>query len=294
MRNGLAVFAAVCMSSMILGCGSSKPQDQKKDNTPKKQEAKTWSLTLQSKCAATVEEGKCIGEHGLTILQDGSYKVGPAPTGQMREGKISDEDLQKLNAQLDGTMKAQKPTEQHLAIEVAQSDDTVTFTKGTSAPQILLKTSGADLSFTTSSGDEAKALYASMRDLASRYYPATFPDACVDGALQLQSMYKDTQSCTTDADCTYVSGLQAMDADNIDYIFTDQCTLANPLAVANKSKIDADSDKLNALLAQVIDACGDTFYGREGCEAETGFYPNGKAPTCVANVCQASPEVLTQ
>ena len=335
MYKRLAVFTAVCITTLSIGCGSSKKPvaveapvakppvatEQKKQEVVKK----TWSLQLDSKCGADVEAGKCLAEFGFTVSSDGKWKTAKAPEGYpaeyMRSGEISQEDLAALTAALDKALQASAPVNQlkkQNATEggeaanpgtpadeaaapagdeqpaAAASEDMVTLVEGTEAAKVVIKAIGADFSSSLTSQNEAKALHASIRNLAARYYPATYPDGCADGGNVLRSLLSEVQSCNADADCTYVSNLFAVDADGGEAILTDRGTTINPLAVANKSLLETNQDKLNQLFNDVEVSCGDTFYREDALGAYKTFLANGKAAVCQNKVCSANPAVEVQ
>ena len=314
MRNGLAVFTAVCLTSFSLGCGSSNnnnPTPQAPAQTgsaagEKKAAVKTWALQLQSKCGEEVAAGECLAEHGFTVTSDGKWKTGKTPEGYERSGDISNEDLTALSGTLEKALKQSGQSLKKLAAEdidqpqtettaqtvnAAQSEDVITLTEGSDNPKILVKALGGGITSSLNSEGEAKALHSAMRGLAERYYPRPFPDVCSDGGALLNTLINSAQACQTDADCTYVRYFTAVDAEDGGAIETDKGTIINPISVANKSSLETNVDKLSSLFNDVEVACGDTFYRDDAFGSYKAFVANGKAPVCKANVCQANPEV---
>jgi hypothetical protein len=296
MRNALAITLALCMGSALVGCNS----NNKSASAPvQKNDAakldKEWSLTLQTQCQNANSAEECIGGYGFTVKNNGQYELGPGPNGEKRKGNLSDEELALVKGQLDATLKlAAFGAENHDSIEGSDNEDTVSLTlsangSAASAPVVLLKAAGTDLSYRTSTADEAKSLLTQLRSLADKYYALPFPDQCTDGTTAVSELFGEMQKCDTDKDCSYFDGsFGLVDSSSTQYLVEDDCSLIKPLIVGNAAKVEANMQKLTEAYNNIRNACGFQLY-RADCTAVSGFYLQGQAPVCQQGVCKLNP-----
>jgi len=292
MRKTLALMMALCVGSAISGCNSNS---NVKDNkvAPPAEEVRlnpNWELKLQSKCPENVPHESCLGDYGFTVLTNGHYQIGPGPKNEIREGTLTAEEMALLSVAIAPSLAANSAeADNHQNIDAGESDDVVTLTRGGSSLAVLLKTKGTDLYYANASADDAKAIHNVVRKLALKYYALPFPDTCIDGATTLQTLYTSLQSCTADADCTYLDGsFNVIPSNSADWIITDDCSMLRPLTVANSTMVASNQDKLIESLNELRTSCGDKFQ-RQECTQQAGFQPNNQAPICSQGTCQARP-----
>jgi hypothetical protein len=285
-------MVALCVGSAIVGCNSNSNNKDNKVEPPKEETHvnPNWELKLQSKCPENVPQENCLGDFGFTVLTSGHYQIGPGPKNEIREGTLTAEEIGILSAALAPSLGANNSdADNHQNIDAGESDDVVTLTRGSSSLAVLLKTKGTDLYYANASADDAKAIHNVVRKLALKYYALPFPDACVDGATTLQTLYSSVQSCNVDADCTYLdSSFNVLPSNSTEWVITDDCSLMHPLAVANSTSVANIQDKLIESLNEIRNSCGDKFR-RQECTQQIGFQPNNQSPVCSQGTCQARP-----
>jgi len=249
----------------------------------------SWSLKLQSKCTADVTDDQCVGAFGFTVFADGRYQDGPAATGAVKNGNITQEELSSLTAALNPVLSiASLGAEGHAALggDSSQGEDTVTLVRGSSGGDIIIHAASADLTYRTESGDQAKAVLSALKTLAAKYYALPFPDGCSDRAATLTSLYASLQTCSADKDCAYLDSFQEVDPSTYSFITTDDCSVVKPLAVGNLKLITGSWDKIQQTLGLVQEACGARVM-RADCTDISGFTLNGAPAACKQGVCQA-------
>jgi hypothetical protein len=291
MRKTLAILTVICVGSAFIGCSKQAPKpgpiSNKKAN-PENQNAVIWNLRLDSTCGEWVEEGQCIAKYGFTIqLTDGQYKIGPGPSGEVRSGKIAEEELSSLKLALGDNMSATGVSaESHATIEAAEAEDAVSIAQEGGVAETLAKTTGTDLTYKTQSADQAQGLIKAMRALAEKYYQLPFPDTCLDQVESVRSLFASVQTCSTNADCSYVDiDFNPLDLAAASYVTTDDCKLVRPLVVANANLLKSSQEKLMDSYNRLSSSCESRIY-RDNCTAN-GFEPNGAAPTCEQGRCKA-------
>lgn len=294
-KSRIAFSVALCLGGAIIGCNSKSTSEPIKVNPAPAAPALTGgALTLQTKCSEEADLEGCVGGYGFTVDQDGKYTLGPGPNGEKRKGELSAEDAAKVKGAI--TALSQVSTfgeENHEAVEAAD-EDTVTFTlTGSSstalAPVVLLKTSGSDLTFRTSTAGDAKNLLNLLRELAGTYYVLPFPDACGDGVAPVNELFAEMQSCTTDQDCSYLDGAFGLiENSSTQYVVEDDCNIVKPLIVGNAKSIETGREKLAESYNSIRNACGYQFF-RPDCTQVSGFYLQGSAPVCQQGVCKVGP-----
>lgn len=294
MKNAIAIFAALCAGSAIVGCNSDKPAPASvpalRPNPPEStHHAPAWTLTLKSDCGGDASEN-CVGGYGFSIFSDGKYQAGPGPNGELLNGKISQEDLASINAAMTSLLAGPRLlTEGHQSVDSSASNDTVTFIQSaeSSDAQTIIKTEGTDMTYQTQSFDEAKQLLASLHDLATKYYTLPFPDACGVSANALANLLSTMQTCTANSDCAYFdSSLDVVAANSNQYLTTDDCTVIHPLVVGNSNAVKTNKTKIEEAMEGVRNTCGNSLM-RSDCAGVTGFQLTGAAAVCSQGVCKA-------
>jgi len=296
MRNALVVLTAFGIASALVGCHSKSnqavpPAPPAKPTTPEKDKGEQarlgWTLTFQSKCAEDVDKSQCLGAFGFTVLTQGEYKVGPGPLGEQRNGTLSADELQSLNAVIASSVEGNAVrSAAHEAIEGSDSEDTLTLIRGSGSPEILVKVSNTDLTFQTPTAGDAKSLLTVMRNLAVKYYKLPFPDECNDGSASLKALLSSVQTCTVDTDCTYLdSNLDPVASNSQGDLITDDCSIIAPLVVGNTETIKAKGSQILEGFDKVRNACGESMM-RADCTNITVVKLKGEAPACQQGVCK--------
>lgn len=295
MRKALTIVAALYIGSSLVGCSqSSQPTslvEVKRPIAPPAASAPTaqptWALRLQSKCEESVTPDQCVGVYGFTLLANGEYQLGPGPQGEIRKGKLTDDEVKSILDTLGGDPNTlQTSAEAHSSIEAAESEDTVTYTPNQGDEQTLLKASGTDLIYSLSSADTSKNLLINLRALAKKYYALPFPDDCTDGATSVHSLLSSMQSCTSDSECTYLdNSFDVLDTTASQTVTTDDCSLIPPLVIGNSSSVKTNKDKIQESIDKIKNACGPKFY-RDDCTVATINLTAGTTPACLQGVCQ--------
>jgi len=291
MRKTLAILTVICVGSAFIGCSkhtpSAGPIGNKKAN-PENQNAVIWNLRLDSNCGDFVEASQCIAKYGFSVqLTDGQYKVGPGPTGEMRSGKIADEELGSLKLALGNNLRATGVSaENHATIDPVEAEDTISIAQEGGIAETLAKTMGTDLTYKTQSADQAQGIIKVMKMLAEKYYQLPFPDTCLDQVESVRSLFASVQTCSTNADCGYVDiDFTTLDLAAASYITTDDCKLVRPLVAANVNLLKSNQEKLLDSYNRLSASCDSRIY-RDNCVA-SGFEPNGAAAVCEQGRCKA-------
>lgn len=334
MQKGLAVFTAIWMSTAVLtGCGSNENDQTAKPSAPSAEAERkadpatpsqptvtdstpsvddSWTLKLTSNCEQDgVAAENCVAYYGFTVQSNGVYKVGPGPQGQMREGKITDAELAELNTKLTValtdeppapvTSPATVPTEQNPDSRLDSTQNDTDSSLGViytfhNESKIFVKTPKNTGSFSLASSEEDQGIQAAMQSLAGEYYPATFPSLCLEAVDAITAKYNSIQSCTTDADCTYLVNEQdrtVFRPNSLNQWFsTSSGRMIPALTVANSSSFDAAQNELNTLLGNADQVC--TYYDDLTVKSqENGFVGRfDLAPVCEQNVCKVNPAAL--
>jgi len=302
----------VVSSALIIGClmaatgcsSKSTPQStatpplnsSQKPNEPDASSGSDWTLKLQSKCQNGVTDDQCLGAYGFTVFPDGRYQIGPTSTGAVKNGSITPDELKTLTDALAPALSSVPlSTANHETIDAAAnpSDDTVTFTRGSSDGQAIVQIAATDFSYRLPSSDQAKVLFSALKAVAARYYALPFPDTCGDTVAGLQTLFTSLQTCTTNQDCVYLdSSYNVLDPSTYSFLTTDDCTMVTPLSVANSKLLDASRDKIATLVGQANDACGARMT-KADCTSATGFQLNGTPAVCKQGVCQSNQSAST-
>jgi len=296
MRSSLAVIAALCIGSAVVGC--SKHQPARPSPIPPVIKppvvAQSWTFKLESKCGETIEDSQCIGKYGFSVrLPDGQYQLGPGQNGETRTGVITDTEMNELKKAAGSllTVAQAQIEEGHAAMEAVEKEDTVSFIpSATGTATIVAKTSGTEFTYKMKSADDAKLLLTTMNELAKTYYKLPFPDACMDGLSSVQALLDSVQTCTTNADCAFIdANFDAMDPALGNYLATDDCKIISPLGAGNANLVKNSKEKLMEALSQIELACGEKFSRGSECTVAGFNLTPGATPSCIQGVCKAVP-----
>lgn len=288
---GLAVIAAACI--IATGCSKTPaPAVAPPQAENQTQQGPTWRLTYQSNCG--IESGSsnveasahCVARHGFTVSENKTWQAGPAPQGQIKNGALSDSDFAQVDAAL-GEFATRSPLS---TLASGCGSDEANAASAASGLHLVLEYHGAKTELCTAEGAQAtpSALIAALQEIAAKYYPMPFPDACADAADSVHALYTGLQSCSTDSDCAFVNtGYEVVTRGSAQYVLTDDCTMVRPMVVGNAALVKASQDKLLQALSGAQMACGARLV-RTSCSALEGFETaSAAAPVCRENVCRA-------
>jgi hypothetical protein len=269
------------------GCNSGHSAS---NNTSQPDTSPAWSLEYQTSCAANTDPTSCVGAYGLKLTADGSYEVGPGPQGQTAKGKLDPEDFTSLTQAAAGALDGSST----LSAEACNgyygnvSDYTLTLVKHGHKSEVLHK-SGDNLCSSKMEQDAAESLHNEILALADKYYPTPFPDACLDAAAEVETLYPSVEKCSTDADCGYLTAdYSPIPTDSVQTVYVDNCSLVSSLPAANLSALHASQEKLQAALQKAQQVCGIRI-ARDGCPAPKSFSSSAAPAVCQQQVCRVNP-----
>jgi len=278
------------MGSALMGCNSNESPNNNVNPPPAPNPAPinrlSWTVKLQNKCAEEVAPTECLAGFGFSVNTNGEYQVGPGPKGELRQGKLTEEEKNAITSALSSTLvEGNLRAESHNTIEEdSQNQFTVSLLKGNAAPESLVRTGGTDFFFQTQSENEAKTLLNALRSYAEKY-ASNFPDDCLDGANSLQALFDSMQTCSSDAECVYLDSFEPVAANSGSEIVVDDCSIVKPLAVGNAELVRINQSKLIESLDTVRAAC-DFKMVRDNCTNSTPFTLSGANPVCSQGVCK--------
>lgn len=253
----------------------------------------SWTLRLKSECGDT-DRTQCIAGYGFSVDHDGQYALGPGPQGEIRKGSLSQEEIQQTraimdNLQLSGARSLFQGHSETCVGRESQSDlDSVTLIQN-NQERLLTQSRSDRFCYALEALTDAEALQEHLRKLSRKYYSTPFPDACLDLASKIEQEYTALLSCTVDTDCAYVDVSYSPVAENeIQFIYTDMCSVLKPLAVANRALLSTSSENLVSSRERLRDTCGERIV-RESCAAIDGFQASEAPPVCEVGVCRTNP-----
>lgn len=290
----LAMIAAVGFMS---GCSSDKNSELGRNpgGSTENLGEPAWKLTLKTNCLES-DQDTCAGAHGFTVLADGRFQVGPGPQGQTLQGILNPTEFAAINDAVDKATGGIRPeietgeTCQPADISTGQSSDTI-FLNIRGAKKELIRKNGTEFCFKAAGSAEAIALHHALKDLTLKHYPTVFPDQCIDAVQGLQDIFRQLGSCQTDSDCAYVDNVFGpIPNGDIQFVLTDNCTVAPALVVANRDALVQKQEHLIVAKQAAKSTCGEDFY-RSSCTYVSGFQANIAPPTCHFGSCRVSPSI---
>jgi hypothetical protein len=308
MKRVLALVGALALTGLA-GCHS----DSKVAAAPVAPgngalDGRYWKLSLSAKCDGDV--GQCVAGYGFSLLNDGTFSVGPGPSGQTQTGNVGAEEFDAISQALDRVANAhlteasasvveyaetcQAPAEGEAAdtSESATANDTLTLRR-LGRDRVLTSIEAGKFCFRAQSVDDARALRKLVLAAATKYYALPFPDACADSAQALVALEGSLQGCSTDADCSYVSSsLDPIATGTSQFVTVDDCTRATPLSVGNAAALASREAELLKAINDTRTTCGARLV-REDCTGVTGFLSSVAPPVCRSGSCQANPATVT-
>jgi hypothetical protein len=289
MRNALVIVAALCVGGALVGCSNQKTPAKKPAGGQNPVATTKWTLKFKATCPETVEDAQCIGKYGFSVSSDGHFEAGSA-TGAGPSGTIKEEELIALNNAMSSALSLQSyELKGHETVEETGNEETVSISKASGADQVLIQLSGSELSYGLNNAADAQGLLQTLRLIAEGHYS---PSQCEEMTTALKALYSQMQTCSVDADCSYIDGgLEVVAPSSNQWMPLDSCMTANPLSVGNATLVAASKDKLEKAAQDYQSACAAT-YLKEDC-TPTGFTLNGQPSVCSAGKCKPSPSQLS-
>jgi hypothetical protein len=287
-RISLITAASLLLTVLGAACNSSQSTSQ----TAQPSEAPAWAMQYKTDCTASSDASSCVGAYGLTVNSDQTYQVGPTPTGQVTQGKLSDEDFQALTQAATSLLNETTPPREETCNDFfgAGVDYTLSLTKRGVKADVLHK-KGNTLCSDRLEADAAEAVHTEVMALADKYYPSPFPNPCLDAANELKALYPAVQKCNVDADCGYLDlNFEPIDPQTVQPVYADNCSVADNLPSANLSLVQAALSKLQDGLAKTQQACGENII-RDHCQGVQTFDSNAAAAVCSQGTCKVNPSL---
>jgi hypothetical protein len=296
MRKAPKIFAVVPMVLLaVAACSKSNPTRPLGSNPALQVPPAPWKVQLKSTCSAEGSAPTCVGLYGFTLLEDGSYQVGPAPGGQSWTGQLDSGEVDSLKAAVEpltqgiNTLLETQPICQAVDTEVVK-DEFVTFSRG-GEPREVSRYKGREFCHLGEGPEAASTLHQLVLQLARKYYPAPFPSDCLEQANRVEALYGPLTRCQADSDCVYLdNGYSPIPSDTLGYVALDNCTWIPTLPVGNALLVGAAQDQLSTALQQARQTCG-LQITRPSCSGLRGFQSNSAPPVCDAGVCKVHPSV---
>lgn len=294
MQRNSVLPVAIALSLIASGC-----LFQSKHNGPQNegqaQGGPAWTLQLQSNCSDYYDE-YCVAKHGFSVTADGKYLIGPAPAGQKIEGKLTLDELQKINTLLSEALAdmnaegAENCELDHQGVFTARENKLI-FEKNW-GKSVLIRSDLERYCFKTANADKAIQLHEEMKKLAEKYYALPFPDACAEASAAVEALYGSVKACNSDIDCAYVNTeYEIVPGSASQFIIVDNCTTIRPMVAANTEALKSNQPLLRKALENAQKVCGNRI-GRPDCLGYQGFESSGGAPVCVNNYCRPNPNVV--
>jgi len=294
MNRKVLSVALVTILSALSSCNSSN-SSAGRAASPGQASGPAWKFTFKSTCAEGVDATQCVGLYGFAVAADGTYSVGPAPAGQMNNGKLTAEEFSTFSDAV--TQAAALPstdsnvTETCVESEAINTMDTITLVHLTKTA-VVAHQMGSQFCYKGTHLEASKALYAAMTTLATKYYALPFPDACLDAAAKLTGMYASVQGCKVDADCSYITeSYETIAPGALQFVVTNNCSIVSPMVAGNSAAVTAAQVSLQQALSNVQSVCGQRMIDYN-CTQQTGFQSTSAAPVCASDhLCHANPGV---
>jgi hypothetical protein len=267
------------------------PSVQKSTQQPADQ-SPNWALSYQATCAANIDQTACPGAYGFTVNADGSYQVGPGPQGQTTTGKLAADDFESITSLTGGVIAN---TTSVARAETCggdfsvDADYTLTLSKRNLKKTVILHKKGADLCSNRFESETAQSLHTAFVAVVEKYYATPFPNACLEAAQAVSTLYPALEGCKVDADCGYLDqNYNVIATDGEATVFVDNCSVVKNLPAANAEKARENTAALQAALAKAQNACG---YGivRDGCAGTQSFASTAAPAICRQGTCRVNP-----
>ncbi len=222
------------------------------------------STQYTSPCPDIPTRDKCKGAYGFVVFNDGRYRVGPGPNGQVFYGTLSPEHMKDFQLTLHDAVTA-------ISVETTCQAESLTlkFTNRTVAschPKLL----------------------ETFHSLIDRYYPELFPNPCADANKDLNRFEDQVRYCSTDLDCGLLnSELYPIDphSRNNEPLTTDDCSYISPLVTANIFRAAALQKDLLMKRDLTRKACGE-YLLKPGCQKIQFVKSWNSVPQCLGGKCK--------
>jgi len=220
-------------------------------------------IKFQGHCTPETPLEKCVGGYPLTVFPNREYEIGPGPKEQKFGGFVKKQELTSLlNAVSDSFTSPQgSPPQSGETIQIRLKGRIVT----TAHPDVLKQ----------------------MKSLVATYYPALFPNPCIEAGMELKKAYELVQPCKTANDCTYLTAEQVPLSPaerTLKQLALDDCTYLPSLPVANLMKMVTEHKDLSAKREAAIKACGESLK-KPSCGEPHFVNPWASPVRCIKEKC---------
>ena len=264
---------------------------------PQEQNPPVWKVSFHASCAE--EEGdQCLGKYGLFIYGDGRYEVGPGPAGQLKKGKLKEEELLKITNSIEQSQALEALTladGPEICKELADQNFNDSVKIGfKEIEKQLIHTQSAQLCSQGIAIENAILLHQTIHALGESYYPIPFANKCFDVIEELYSISQPLASCNADVDCAYVSGSFEIISPGVSqFVITDNCSVVKPMVVGNISSIINQEAKLQTAMDSVQETCPADQLLKNGCTGIIGFDSSVGSPVCQQNLCRINAAAIS-
>jgi hypothetical protein len=185
LSSALMIFGqAACLDqNSILVPSSSPPSDLPGTGVPSPAPSTSnWNAVSEKTACEAVVSNDCVGVYGFTVMNDGSYVIGPAPNGQTLQGTLPSSEFTTINQDATAvsgetlgtnftcTSSQSIPGVQDMlgVLFLGQASATVVYQQ-----EVLSQGSNCYLG----AGSQALQLHSDMHTLLNTHYPVPFPSS---------------------------------------------------------------------------------------------------------------------
>ncbi|NDD91947.1 hypothetical protein EBZ37_07675, partial [bacterium] len=282
-----AFVALGVLASMITGCSGAR--------APLATDSQTFSPQEISFIVSGIPAGgdsatPVFAEYGIQFSLTGTFKVGPAPNGQVHNQALSTQELEKLQESWGAWLKSGfNATETCISTEAQPELSKVPARIAVNMKdreKALVRIDGGQI---CGPADKAvlEAFSSTLLALAKNHYPKTFPSECLAATDALEEAHQKVQECDSDSECANVdSQYFAIPAGQIQYVALKSCSVVPHLSAGNVSLLQSEHKELIKAREYAKTSCAPE--NRElvcTAEADVGFQNHRYPARCVAAKC---------
>jgi hypothetical protein len=183
----LGMLAATCLSFWQVGCNGSSNNTTQQPGVAAPSPSPSgklleWSLVQERTSCQGLEDSSCIGAYGFAVLNNGSYFIGPGPSGESLMGHLDGAEFDVINQDAlavatDSLTPPYTCTDGNY-IPGVQDNVTIDFS-GNDVGDVIYREYILGLGSSCYIGNESNTLqlHADLRNLLGEYYPVPFPSS---------------------------------------------------------------------------------------------------------------------